>query len=218
MVVKVHGSPLSSPTLRVVAAAYEKELDFEFVHVDFESGAHKQLPHLALNPFGQVPAFEDGDLQPFESRAIKNYITHTYERNGTTLISKDMKQKAIQAVWMEVEAHQFDPTATKLVWELVFKAMFGMQPPDMAIVEENEAKLAKVLDVYEARLSQTRYLGGETFTLADLHHLPQMNRLMSTGVKKLFDERPCVSTWCSDILARPAWKKTVELAETSLRS
>uniref|UniRef100_A0A803MPF7 glutathione transferase n=1 Tax=Chenopodium quinoa TaxID=63459 RepID=A0A803MPF7_CHEQI len=88
----------------------------------------------------------------------------------------------------------------------------------MAIVEENEAKLAKVLDVYEARLSQTRYLGGETFTLADLHHLPQIYRLMSTRVNKLFDEGPRVSAWFSDILARPAWKKTVELGETSLRS
>ena len=38
------------------------------------------------------------------------------------------------------------------------------------IVEENEAKLAKVLDVYEKRLAQSKYLGGDYFTLADLHH------------------------------------------------
>jgi glutathione S-transferase len=51
---------------------------------------------------------------------------------------------ATLSVWMEVEAHQFDPVASKLNWELVFKPMFGI-PTDNAAVEENEAKLVKVL-------------------------------------------------------------------------
>ncbi|XP_021775440.1 glutathione S-transferase-like [Chenopodium quinoa] len=210
MGIKIHGSPFSGATLRVVAAANEKELDFEFVHVDMSVGAHKQQPYVALNPFGQVPAFEDDDLQLFESRAITKYIAYAYGSNGNALVCEDMKQKASQAVWMEVEAHQFDPPASKLMWELVFKGMFGMEV-DMAIVEENEAKLAKVLDVYEAHLGQSKYMCCETFSLADLHHLPQLHFLMGTQVKKIFDERPHVSAWCTDILARPAWVKTIAL-------
>ncbi|KNA15682.1 hypothetical protein SOVF_095960, partial [Spinacia oleracea] len=125
---------------------------------------------------------------------------------------EELKQKAVRSAWMEVEALQFDPPASKLVWELVLKSMFGNgMKTDMAIVEENEAKLAKVLDVYEARLGVSKYLGGETFTLADLHHLPQLHMIMGTQVKKVLDERPNVSAWCRDILARPAWEKTVAL-------
>lgn len=111
---------------------------------------------------------------------------------------------------MEVEAHQFDPVASKLSWELVYKGFFGKEV-DNAVVEENEAKLAKVLDVYEARLAKYKYLAGDCFTLADLHHLPALHYLMGTKVKHLFDERPHVSAWCNDIMARPAWEKVLAL-------
>lgn len=210
MGVKVHGSPLSTATLRVVAAVHEKELDFEFVIVDMKSGAHKQEPFIFLNPFGQVPALEDGDVKLFESRAITKYIAYTYEGKGTPLVYKEGKEMADLAVWMEVEAHQFDPVASKLALELVYKGMFGMQT-DNAAVEENEAKLVKVLDVYEARLAKSKYLAGDSFTLADLHHLPVLHFLMGTKEKQLFDERPHVSAWCKDILARPSWEKALAL-------
>ncbi|KMS95456.1 hypothetical protein BVRB_008080 [Beta vulgaris subsp. vulgaris] len=210
MGIKIHGIPHSGATLRVLAAAQEKELDFELVPVDLKSGAHKQQPFIYLNPFGQIPAFEDGDVKLFESRAITKYIAYTYESNGTSLVHNDGKQMADIGVWMEVEAHQFDPAASKLSWELVYKSFFGMEINNV-VVEENEAKLAKVLDVYEARLANSKYLGGDSFTLADLHHLPGLHYLSGTKVKHLFDERPLVSAWCKDILARPAWEKVVAL-------
>lgn len=164
-----------------------------------------------FQPFGQIPAFEDGDVKLFESRAISKYVAFTYEGKGTPLLNKkDGKKGADLAVWMEVEAHQFDPVASKLSWELVYKNFFGMAV-DNAVVEENEAKLAKVLDVYEARLTKSKYLAGDSFTLADLHHLPALHYLKGTKVKQLFEERPHVSAWCKDILARPAWEKVVAL-------
>ena len=116
----------------------------------------------------------------------------------------------IMAVWMEVEAHQFDPVASKLGLELAVKPMLGMTT-DAAVVEENEAKLAKVLDIYEARLAQNKYMGGDAFTLADLHHLPTVQVLMGTQCKKLFDSRPCVSAGCAEILARPSWAKVLAM-------
>ncbi|KAI6695731.1 hypothetical protein NL676_023441 [Syzygium grande] len=210
MVMKVHGSLLSSPVKRVLVALYEKELEFEFVPVDMRAGEHKKEHFLALNPFGQVPAFEDGDLTLFESRAITQYIAHVYKDKGAPLVCEG-KPMATVSVWMEVEAHQFDPVASKLQWELVLKSMFGMTT-DAAVVEENEAKLAKVLDIYEARLSQSKYLGCDCVTLADLHHLPALNNLMKTPVKKLFDARPKVSAWVTDIMARPSLAKVLAMS------
>jgi glutathione S-transferase len=209
--IKVHGSPLSTATIRVLAAIYEKELDHEFVLVDMRVGEHKKEHFLSLNPFGQVPAFEDGDLNLFESRAITTYIAHEYADKGTQLIYKDSKKMAITSVWMEVEAQQYDQAASKLVWELAAKPVLLGMSSDTAIVEENEAKLAKVLDVYENRLAQSKYLGGDCFTLTDLHHLPTIHYLMGTQAKKLFDSRPHVNAWLADITARPAWLKVLAL-------
>ncbi|XP_058200152.1 glutathione S-transferase-like [Rhododendron vialii] len=206
---KVHGDVLSIATQRVLACLYEKELDFELVPVDIRTGAHKKQPFISLNPFGQVPAFEEGDMTLFESRAINLHIAHAYKDKGTQLIY-DGKKMAIASVWMDVEAHQFDPAATKLGFELVIKPMIG-GTADAAAVHENEAKLVQVLDIYEVRLAQSKYLGGDDFTLVDLHHLPCIHRLMGSQVKKLFDSRPHVSAWCADILARPAWLKVLAM-------
>lgn len=116
---------------------------------------------------------------------------------------------AIISVWMEVEGQKFEPLASKLTWELGIKPMIGMNTDD-AIVKETEEQLSKVLDIYETRLAESKYLGGDSFTLVDLHHLPNIYYLMSTKVKALFDLRPHVSAWCADILARPTWVKGLE--------
>ncbi|CAO2836298.1 unnamed protein product [Amaranthus hypochondriacus] len=210
MGIKVHGVPQGGATLRVLAALHEKDLDYQLLVVDMRAGAHKQQPFLSLNPFGQVPALEDGDIKLFESRAITKYIAYTYENQGTPLIYKQGKEMAELAVWMEVEAHQFDAVVSKLAWELVYKGMYGLQT-DEAAVEEHTAKLGKVLDVYEARLSKTKYLAGDAYTLADLNHLPGLKYLKGSKVQHFLDERPHVSAWCKNIMARPASAKVLNM-------
>lgn len=109
-----------------------------------------------------------------------------------------------------MESQKYDQAASKLVWELMVKPMYGI-PTDPAAVEENEGKLGTVLDFYENTLSNSKYLAGECFTLADLHHLPTIHYLMNTQSKKLFESKPHVSAWISDITARPAWSKVVAM-------
>ncbi|XP_009628525.1 glutathione S-transferase-like [Nicotiana tomentosiformis] len=210
MVIKVHGPVQSPAVLKVIACLKEKELDFELVHVNLPAGDHKKEPLISLNPFGQVPAFEDGDLKLFESRAITQYIAHTYADKGNKLLPNDPKEMAIMYVWMEVESTKFDTPGFNLSFEIALKPLFFGVATDEAAVTENEEKLGKVLDVYESRLKESKYLGGESFTLADLHHIPVVNYLMGTKVKSLFDCRPHVSDWCADILARPAWSKALD--------
>ncbi|KAL0459684.1 UNVERIFIED_CONTAM: Glutathione S-transferase [Sesamum latifolium] len=209
MAIKVHGSPLSPAAQRVLLALEEKDLEYEFVLVDLRSGEQKKGPFISINPFGQVPGFEDGDLKLFESRAITEYISHAYADKGTPLIDQDPKKQAIIGVWLEVEAHRFDAVGQKLNFELLIKGFKGLTT-DEAAVEQLQGDLGKVLDVYEARLGKVKYLAGDEYTLADLHHLPLINNLFKTKVKGLFDQRPHVSAWCADLLARPAWQKVLE--------
>ncbi|KAL3644786.1 hypothetical protein CASFOL_009966 [Castilleja foliolosa] len=208
--IKVHGSAMSTATQRVLACVHEKGLSYEFVSINMQAGEHKLEPYTKINPFGQVPGFEDGDLKLFESRAISQYVAHAYADKGTPLVFSDTKKMAIVAVGLEVEAHHFDGPASKLAFELLYKPMLGMVT-DEAVVKEHEAKLVKVLDLYEARLSECKYLSGDTFTLTDLHHLPVVTYLMGTKIKALFEARARVSAWVNDIMARPAWQKVVAM-------
>ncbi|CAN8248023.1 unnamed protein product [Cochlearia groenlandica] len=210
--IKVFGDATTVSTRRVLLALHEKNLDFELVHVDVKDGEHKKDSFLSRSPFGKVPAFEDGDLKLFESRAITQYIAFRYLDQGTNLLPSDPNNKshyATMAVGMEVEAHQFDPVASKLIWEQVVKPIFG-KTTDQTVVAEEEAKLAKVLDVYEARLKEFKHLAGEAFTLTDLHHIPGIQYLLETPTKKLFTERPRVNEWVAEITNRPASQKILQ--------
>ncbi|CAH9140522.1 unnamed protein product [Cuscuta epithymum] len=210
MVLKVYGMVMSPAVLKVIACLKEKELDYEFVVVDFQAGELKKQPFLSLNPFGKMPAFQDGDLTLFESRAITQYIAHTYVDRGSQLVPRDHKEMAIMSVWMEVEAHEFDAAANKLNYEVNVKPMFGMVTDDAAAAKHEEA-LAKVLDVYEKRLQVSKCLAGDCFTLVDLHHTPLIHYLMASKFKALFEARPHVDAWVRYILTRPAWLKVQEL-------
>ncbi|EOA39377.1 hypothetical protein CARUB_v10012455mg [Capsella rubella] len=205
--IKVFGHPASTATRRVLIALHEKNLDFEFVHIELKDGEHKQEPYIFRNPFGKVPAFEDGDFKLFESRAITQYIAHNYADKGNNLLSTG-KDMAIIAMGIEIESHEFDPVGSKLVWEQVLKPLYGMTT-DKAVVEEEEAKLAKVLDVYEHRLGDSKYLAADHFTLVDLHIIPVIQYLLGTPTKKLFDERTHVSAWVADITSRPSAQKVL---------
>ncbi|KAJ9547692.1 LOW QUALITY PROTEIN: hypothetical protein OSB04_020235 [Centaurea solstitialis] len=205
MAIKVYGSMFSTATIRVLLCLTEKDLDFELINIDLASGEH-QMPHmLSRNPFGQIPAFEDGDVKLFESRAIILYIVRTYPYKGTNLVSHDPKQKAIETMWMEVECQVFDPAVVGLAWELWMKRFLFGQKEDPAIGLEK--KLDCLLDVYESRLSESKYLAGDRYSLADLYHVPMIKFLMDTQTKEVFEAREHLSAWVRDILARRACLK-----------
>ena len=53
-------------------------LDLELVPVDFANGEHKKPPLSDLNPLGQVPVLQDGDVVLRDSQAILVYLAGTY--------------------------------------------------------------------------------------------------------------------------------------------
>ncbi|CAO2195795.1 unnamed protein product, partial [Urochloa humidicola] len=165
---KLYGMPLSPNVVRVATVLNEKGLDFEIVPVDLRTGAHKQPEFLALNPFGQIPALEDGDEVLYESRAINRYIASKYKSEGTELLPATASAKL--EVWLEVESHHFYPNVSPLVFQLLVKPMLG-GAPDPIVVDKHTHQLAKVLDVYEDHLAKNKYLAGDEFSLADANHM-----------------------------------------------
>ncbi|OMO81856.1 hypothetical protein COLO4_23395 [Corchorus olitorius] len=201
---------MSTCTARVLACLHENGVEFELVPVNLFNGEHKQPTFLAKNPFGQIPALEDGDLTLFESRAMSSYVAEKFKgSNGCDLLrTQDLKEAALVKTWMEVESQQFSPAISPIFYQLYIAPMRGGSP-NQSIVDENSEKLGKVLDVYEKKLSSSKYLAGDFYSLADLHHLPYIYYLMKTPSSKLINERPHVKAWWEDISSRPAFKKVI---------
>lgn len=164
-------------------------------------------------PFGQIPVLEDGDIQIFESRAIIRYLAEKFEGQGTPLLGKTVKDKALVSQWLEVESQNYNPPTAQIVYQRVFSSMFGSSCNE-DVVTEQVAKLEKVLDVYEAHLSNNKYLAGDFFSLADLSHLPYTYLLVNAaGKSDLITSRPHVSAWWNDISSRPTFQKVLGMNE-----
>jgi len=208
----VIGVALSTCTSRVLATLFEKNVeDFQIKPVDYFNGEHKKPAHLKLQPFGVIPVLQDGDFNLFESRAIARYISDKFEDQGTPLFGKTSKERALVNQWFEVESQNYQPAIGSLVAQLVFYPMKGLAT-DEKVVDEQMAKLEKVLDVYEAHLSKNKYLAGDFFSMADLSHLPYTHFLVNVAKKgECVTSRKHVNAWWEDISSRPAWKKVVEL-------
>lgn len=137
-------------------------------------------------------------------------MSNKYKETGPDLLRHEsITESAIVNVWLEVEAQQFSPPISALVFESLIKPLLG-GTTDPKAVEAQAEKLAKVLDIYEDRLSNAKYIAGNHFTLADLHHLPYAFCLMKTAKASLITSRPHVLAWWEDISSRPAWKKTAQ--------
>ncbi|KAL1339234.1 hypothetical protein AAHE18_U020400 [Arachis hypogaea] len=202
MVVKVYGPAYGCPK-RVLVCLIEKQIEFETVDVDLIKGEHKEPEFLKLQPFGVVPVIQD------ESRAIIRYYAEKYREQGSELLGKTIEERGLVEQWLEVEAHNFQPPIYNLVMNVVFGPIQGV-PSDTKAVQESDEKIAKVLDIYEERLSKAKYLAGDFFSLADLSHLPFGHYLVNqTGRGNLVRERKHVSAWWDDISNRPSWQKVV---------
>ncbi|CAL9218318.1 unnamed protein product, partial [Arabidopsis halleri] len=128
----------------------EKGLDFELVFVDWLAGEAKTKIFLStLNPFGEVPVLEDGDLKLFGTNlAMTRYLAEQYKDVGTNLLPDDLKKRAIVSMWMEVDTNQFLPIASTLIKELIIKPYQGLAT-DVTSVQENKEKLSEILNIYE---------------------------------------------------------------------
>lgn len=203
---KIFGHPMSTCTRKVLATLNEKGQTPDLVVVDFAKGEHKGADHVARQPFGQLPALEDGDFKLFESRAMMRYIDEVAP--GPKLTPQSPQGRATMEEWISVEHSNFSGPAMKIVMQQMFNPMFG-KPVDAAIVEEGTTGLVRALDVMEKRLKDAPFIAGETFTLADISYMPYLEYVMATPQASHVNDRPAVAKWWKKISERPAWQKTI---------
>src|SRR5438477_2271884 len=88
---------------RVRWALEEVDQPYEVRLVTFV--AIKQPAHLALNPFGQIPTYEEGDLALFETGSI---VLHIAERRAG-LLPRDANARARAITWMFAAVNTIEP-------------------------------------------------------------------------------------------------------------
>jgi glutathione S-transferase len=156
----------------------------------------KEPAHLAVQPFGQIPSYEDGDVVLFESGAI---VLHLAEQNGG-LLPKNPAARAHAIAWMFAALNTVEPPIVELE-QSYFSVGKKAWYPELR---------AALVDRVRQRLDQlVRYLGdrewlGEAFSAADLMMVMVLRRLEGEGILESY---PPLLAYMERGMARPAYQR-----------
>ena len=191
--IKLHRFFLSGHSHRVELFLSLLKLPYDLVDVDLAAGAHKQPAFLALNPFGQVPVIQDGDVTLADSNAILVYLASQYD-SGEWLPREPLAAAAVQR-WLSVAAGPlaFGPATARLA--TVFKAPVN--------AEEAIARAHDLFAVMEAGLKTTSFLTGNAPTLADVANYTYIAHAPEGNVS--LEPYPQLRNWLQRIEALPGF-------------
>jgi glutathione S-transferase len=76
--IRLHTTLLSGHGHRVKLFLTMLDVPFTVTELNMAAGDNRKPAHLALNPFGEVPVIEDGDVVLSDSNAILVYLARKY--------------------------------------------------------------------------------------------------------------------------------------------
>ncbi len=196
---KIYGDPRSTNTRKVLTTLAELEAPYELLHVDFAKAEHKGEAHLARQPFGQMPALDDDGFALYETHAMCRYLD---ARAGGRLMPAELRHRALVDQWMSIESANFSAHAMKFVYHYLLRV-----EQDQAVLAHAGQALGTALAVLGKELAARPYLGGQSFSLADICYMPYFEYALLTPAEAEFAKHPSVLAWWSKVHERPSWRK-----------
>jgi glutathione S-transferase len=156
----------------------------------------KEPAHLARNPFGQIPTYEEDDLTLFESGAI---VFHIAERHAG-LLPGDASARARAITWMFAALNTMEPPLVERGTAMLFERDKPWYEQRQPLLEE---RARKRLSELSRRLGDAEWLDG-AFSAGDLMMAGVLFRAKPSGI---LDEYPNLAAYVARGEARPAFKR-----------
>jgi glutathione S-transferase len=178
---------------RASMALREKRLAFDPVF--FKAG--QRPPDLeALGPYAKSPTLFDGDTKVWDSQIVLEYLEERYpevpllpasaaDRAEVRLLAARV-QKGLEAKMGEAAA-----------------AVFGRPKDDVKLAEASRGFVA-LLDEWDRRLENRRFLFGDQLTLADITLFTPFPAMRHLAGLEIPADRPHLRAWFDRVSARPS--------------
>ena len=156
----------------------------------------KEPAHLALQPFGQIPTYEEGGLALFESGSIVFHLAQS--RAG--LLPDEPNARARAITWMFAALSTVEPPLVERSMALIFerdKPWYEQRQPML------EGRARKTLGALSSRLGDAEWLDG-AFSAGDLMVIGVLFRSKPTGI---LDEYPNLAAYVARGEARRAFRR-----------
>ncbi|MES2073188.1 MAG: glutathione S-transferase [Pseudomonadota bacterium] len=196
--ITLHGTAYSGHSHRVELLLRMLDLPFRFAEAP--ASVREKQDFLRLNPFGQIPVLQDGELVLCDSNAIMVYLVKRYAPHSQWLSDDAVEAAQIQR-WLSIAAGEvkYGPGTARMALQ------WGM-PGDPVAASGIAQRLLRFMDNY---LEGRQYLATAHATLADLAcysyiaHAPE-------GCIPL-EPYPQVCAWLARVEALPNFKAMPKL-------
>jgi glutathione S-transferase len=159
----------------------------------------KEPAHRALNPFGQIPTYEDGGLALFESGAI---VLHTAERHAG-LLPDDANARARAIAWMFAALDTVEPPICERALATILERDEPWYDQRLRVLDD---RIRKRLGDLSRHLGDADWLDG-AFSAGDILMVTVLRRLNGSD---MLDENPNLAAYVARGEARPAFKRAFD--------
>jgi glutathione S-transferase len=214
----VHSVPGSPFGRAVLLALHEKSAPYRLAPIPIATP--RSAEHLALHPFGRIPALDHGDFHLYETQAILRYLDRVVPEPALT--PKDPKRAARMDQAMNInDWYLFHGVANVIVFQRVVGPRLLGKAPDEEAIAAAVPKGVVVFNELARLLGEHPYFAGDTISLADL--------MLAPGVE-VFEKLPEWSAlgephtnlvaWLKRMQERPSmkattWERVAELAKAA---
>ena len=193
----LHGTRLSGHTHRVLMFLHFLDLPHEFA--DSPAAVRAAPAFRALNPLGQIPVLQDGDVVLADSNAILVYLAKRYAA-GTPWLPEDPVGAARVQRWLSLAAGEiaYGPAAARVNARFYDTGV----PPALA-----QALGVRVLGRMEGELARRDWLAADMAndrpTIADVACYAYVAHAPEGGIA--LDPYPHVQAWIARVQALPGF-------------
>jgi glutathione S-transferase len=161
--------------------------------------AMKERAHLALQPFGHIPTYEEGDLALFETGAI---VFHIADRHAG-LLPEEANARGRAITWIFAALNTVEPPILERETARLLEGDKSWYEERLPLVEDRvRDRLGRLSD----RLGDADWLDG-AFSVGDLMMVSVLLRLKSSG---MLDEFPNLAAYVVRGETRPAYKRAFD--------
>jgi glutathione S-transferase len=196
---KLHDYILSGSCYKVRLFLNILGVEYEKIPVDFYPGKeHKKPDFLALNPLGQLPVLEDGELVLRDAQSILLYLASKYD-DTDTWFPRDAATRGRVAMWTAFGGGEIMAASAARLHDVL------NYPFDVEQQRRSAHAAFVILDDHlaEQEIRGCDWLAGDSPTIADIACFPYVALSEDGGIPR--DEYPAIERWLARVINLPGF-------------